>query len=54
MLILNKKPALNDFITTCSPLYKIPQLEQQCRQRVEDIVREAKKMTQSGELYDNL
>ncbi len=40
MSILKKKPALDDFITTCSPLYKIPELEQSMRQRVEDIVRD--------------
>lgn len=40
MLILKKKPALNDFITTCSPLYKIPELERAMRQRVEEIVRD--------------
>jgi hypothetical protein len=40
MLILKKKIALDDFITTCSPLCKIPELEQAMRQRVEDIVKD--------------
>lgn len=40
MLILKKKTTLDDFITTCSPLYKIPELEQAMRERVEDIVRD--------------
>ncbi len=40
MLILKKKPALTDFITTCSPLYKIPELESAMHQRIESIVRD--------------
>lgn len=40
MLILKTKPTLDDFITTCSPLFKIPELEQTMRERVEDIVRD--------------
>lgn len=38
MLILHKKSSLTDFIKTCSPLYKIPELEEAIRQRVETIV----------------
>lgn len=40
MLVLKKKPSLDDFIKICSPLYKIPELEQTMRLRVEGIVNE--------------
>lgn len=40
MLILKKKPTLDQFIATCSPLYKIPDLERAMQQRVEEIVRD--------------
>jgi hypothetical protein len=40
MLILPKKSSLAEFIKTCSPLYKIPELEQEMRERVERIVQD--------------
>ena len=40
MLILKKKPPLAEFIKTCSPLYKIPELEKAMHDRVEEIVRD--------------
>jgi hypothetical protein len=40
MLILKKKPPLGDFVQTCSPLFKIPELENAMHQRVEEIVRD--------------
>lgn len=39
-LTLKPKPSLQDFIETCSPLYKIPELEQAMHRRVESIVQE--------------
>jgi hypothetical protein len=38
MLTLRKKPSLSDFIKTCLLLYRIPELEETIRQRVEAIV----------------
>ncbi len=40
MLTLKQKPSLSDFVKTCSPLYRIPELEQAMRVRVEEIVNE--------------
>ena len=37
---LNPKPSFDDFIKTCTPLLKIPALEQQMRERVRAIVKE--------------
>jgi hypothetical protein len=54
MLILKKKPSLNDFIKTCSPLYKIPALEEIMRKRVEDIVRELLAFEPEAEPVRNL
>jgi hypothetical protein len=40
MLTLNRKPNFDDFIKTCTPLLKIPELENQMRERVRAIVKE--------------
>lgn len=40
MLTLKPKPIFDEFIKTCTPLLKIPELEQQIRDRVRAIVRE--------------
>ncbi|MBI3762433.1 MAG: hypothetical protein HY260_11310 [Chloroflexi bacterium] len=37
-MILNPKPSLEDFIQTCTPLLRIPELEQEMRERVRQIV----------------
>jgi hypothetical protein len=40
MLTLNRKSNFDDFIKTCTPLLKIPELEHQMRERVRAIVKE--------------
>jgi len=40
MVTLNRKPSFDDFIKTCTPLLKIPELENQMRERVRAIVKE--------------
>jgi hypothetical protein len=40
MLKLKPKPSFDDFVSTCTPLLKIPELEQQMRTRVREIVAE--------------
>jgi len=40
MVELKPKPSFDDFVSTCTPLLKIPELEQQMRTRVREIVSE--------------
>jgi hypothetical protein len=40
MLTLNRKPEFDKFVKTCSPLLKIPELENQMRERVRIVVEE--------------
>jgi len=40
MLTLKRKPTFDDFIKTCTPLLKIPELEKQMRERVREIVKD--------------
>ncbi len=39
-MIRKSKPSLDDFIKTCTPLLRIPELENEMRARVREIVAE--------------
>ena len=39
-IILRPKPTLDEFIKTCTPLLKIPELEREMRERIQGIVAE--------------
>jgi hypothetical protein len=54
MLTLQKKPALDLFIQTCTPLYRIPSLEDAMRTRVQDIVRDLLAFTPKTEPVESL
>ena len=54
MLVLKKNPSLDEFIKTCSPLYKIPDLEQVMRLRVEGIVDELLAFEPQADPVENL
>ena len=54
MLTLKKKPSLDQFIKTCSPLYRIPALEETIHRRVEEIVRELLAFEPESEPIRNL
>jgi len=53
-MILDKKPLFEEFIQTCTPLLKIPALEQQMRERVRSIVRELLNFQPSESPAENL
>src|SRR3972149_2723254 len=40
MMILKSKPTLDEFVKTCTPLLKIPELEKEIRERLQAIVAE--------------
>ncbi len=40
MMILKPKPTLDEFVKTCTPLLKIPELEKEIRERLQAIVAE--------------
>lgn len=48
------KPSFDDFIKTCTPLLKIPELEQRMRERVRNIVRDLLDFESSGEPAQHL
>lgn len=49
MLTLQRKRSLDQFIQTCTPLYRIPALEDAMRSRVQDIVRDLLAFTPKAE-----
>lgn len=54
MIILKPKPSFNEFITTCTPLLRIPELEQVMRERVRKIVAELLNFQPTADPADTL
>jgi len=54
MLTQSRKPNFEDFIKTCTPLLKIPELETQTRERVRSIVKELLNFQPNADPADNL
>lgn len=54
MLVLNPKPEFDVFIRTCTPLFKIPELEERMRSRVRSIVSELLDFQPSADPAQNL
>ena len=53
-MILKRRPPLDEFIRTCTPLLKIPELEQEIRERVRNIVSNLLNFEPSADSVQNL
>lgn len=54
MIVLKPKPSFDEFITTCTPLLRIPELEQVMRERVRKIVTELLNFQPTADPADTL
>lgn len=54
MLTLPPKPTLDEFIQSCTPLYRISALEELMRTRVQDIVRDLLAFTPKTDPIESL